>query len=285
MTTNTATVSSSNLSSSNYTNTTTTTATTATINYNGNYVTSVSTPTWQYDYNNITNIGSYSSQDYIKDLVDQYFKEEKTKKEKENKSMNIDFSFGPYNTDAIRLSLYGMAVKNEANKWVSYDHKTGRLMDVEVFNIPVESKKVFYKLPKAVNNVVPGDIILHNGKPVFVEVVREDGKFEVIDPSEGTAVVILPTVSPFGFNFVTQIISLADYMPKATENNPFGNLLPFVLAGNDSNGLMMAMLLGQDINDLDPMMLMLLCGGKSDISTMLMMQMLKKQSGPTEVKP
>ena len=195
--------------------------------------------------------------------------------------MNIDFSFGPYNTDAIRLSMYGMAVKNKAGKWVSYDIKTRRMMDVEVFNINIKSEKVFFKLPKAVDKVIPGDILLHNGRPVFVELVREDGKFEVIDPYEGTAIIIIPTVSPFGFNFVTQIVSIADYMPEATADNPFGNLLPFILGG-DNNGLALMMMMNK-IMDIDPMMLALMCGEKADISTFLLMQMFKKDI-PTEKK-
>jgi len=75
--------------------------------------------------------------------------------------------------------------------------------------------------------------------------VREDGKFEVIDPAEGTAIIVLPTVSPFGFNFVTSIINLSDYMPAADENNPFGNLLPFMLMKNDNsnNSLLLALMM------------------------------------------
>lgn len=272
----------------------TTNSTSNTYTVNSNYVTTASSLNYSNatssnyyatigtsDYSQYTNaaINSYySSREYIEEIIKEYFN-----KEKENKSMNVDFSFGPYNTDMIRLSPYGMAVKNAANKWVSYDRETGRLMDVEIFNISIEAKKVFYKLPKAVKDVKSGDIILHNNKPVFVEIVREDGKFEVIDPSEGTAVIILPTVSPFGFNFVTQIISLVDYMPEATEDNPFGNLLPLLLSGNDSNGLAMAMMLGKG-KDFDPMLLALM-GGKSDLSTILLMQMLNKKSVPIVEKP
>ena len=277
--------------SSNITNATTsntytltntgTTATTATINYNGNYVTTTGT---NYDYtinwqDYATTVSGYSNKDYIEDIVKEYLNKDK---EKENKSMNIDFSFGPYNTDSIRLSMYGMAVKNKAGKWVSYDNTTHRMIDVEVFNISIKSEKVFFKLPKAVDKVEPGDIILHNGRPVFVELVREDGKFEVIDPYEGTAIIIIPTVSPFGFNFVTQIVSIADYMPAATADNPFGNLLPFLL-GEDNNGLAMAILMNKDM-DIDPMMLALMCGGKSDLTTFLLMKMFNKKSGPTEVQ-
>lgn len=276
--------------SSNITNTTAnstytltntgTTATAVTSNYNGNLITTTGTDyiyntNWQ-DY--ATTVSGYGTRDYIEDFVKEYL--DQKDKEKENK-MNIDFSFGPYNTDSIRLSMYGMAIKNKAGKWVSYDNETRRMIDVEVFNISIKSEKVFFKLPKAVDKVEPGDIILHNGRPVFVEIVREDNKFEVIDPYEGTAIVIIPTVSPFGFNFVTQIVSIADYMPTATADNPFGNLLPFLL-GEDNNGLAMAMLMNKDM-DIDPMMFALMCNGKSDLTTFLLMKMFDKKSKPTEM--
>ena len=171
--------------------------------------------------------------------------------------------------------MYGLAVKNKANKWVSYDVLTRRIMDVEVFNINIKSEKIFFKLPKAVDKVIPGDILLHNGRPVFVETVREDGKFEVIDPYEGTAVIIIPTVSPFGFNFVTQIISITDYMPEATADNPFGKLLPFIL-GEDNNGFALAMMMNKN-SDIDPMMLAMMSSSKSDMTTLLLLNMLNKK--------
>lgn len=185
-----------------------------------------------------------------------------------------NFDFGSYKTDNIRLSLYGMAIKNKNGKWVSYDIKTHSLIDVEIFNVGIDPSKVFYKLPKPTDKIIPGDIILHNGKPMFVEIVREDGKFEVIDPSEGTAVIILPLKSPFGFNYVPVILSLTDFFPEADEDSPFGNLLPFVLTGSDNNALMLAMMM-QD-KDIDPMMLALM-SGKGDMSLFIFMMMAEKK--------
>lgn len=196
-------------------------------------------------------------------------------KEKEKNNMTTDFSFGPYNTNSIRLSPYGMAIKNKAGKWISYNKTTDRLMDVDVINVDIESSKVFYKIPRAVNSVKAGDIILHNTTPVFVEAIN-NGRFTVINPYEGTEITILPAQSPFGFDFVTAIVTLTDFMPAADENNPFGNLLPFMLMGKDNNnniGLMLA--LSGGMKDMDPMMMMTLCGG-GDMSTLLMLSMMKK---------
>ena len=222
---------------------------------------------YAYDYG-VSMIGNLT-EDKIREILKEY------DKEKEKNNMTTDFSFGPYNTSSIRLSPYGMAIKNKAGKWISYNKTTDRLMDVDVINIDIESSKVFYKIPRAVNSVKPGDIILHNTTPVFVEVIN-NGRFTVINPYEGTEITILPAQSPFGFDFVTTIVTLTDFMPAADENNPFGNLLPFMLMGKDNNnnmGLMLA--LSGGMKDMDPMMMMALCGG-SDMSTLLMLSMMKK---------
>ena len=183
---------------------------------------------------------------------------------------NTNFDFGAYNTNSIRMSLYGMAIKNKSGKWVSYDKKTHRLMDVEVLNFNINAKDIFYKIPVALDKVKVGDIILHNDKLVFIEAMREDGKFEVIDPYEGTAITILAPMSPFGFNYLIQIVCLMDVLPEASEENPFGSFLPFILGGdNNSLPLIMAMS-GKSFDDIDPMMMMMLCG-KGDMSAYFLM--------------
>lgn len=231
----------------------------------------ISNSNWLWTYQGqITD--KYVDKKEVEDIVDNYLN-------KKDKNMNNDFSFGPFNTKDIRLSLYGMAIKNKSGKWVSYDKATHRLMDVEVFNIDIDSTKVFYKIPKAVNNVVAGDIILHNGKPMFVEEVLNNNKFAVIDPYEGTAITILAPVSPFGFNFITKIISLTDCMPEASEDNPFGNLLPFMLTGN--NSLAMALMMNKDATNIDPMMVAMMCG-ENNLMPLLLMKMMNKEDKPTE---
>ena len=201
-------------------------------------------------------------------------------KEKDNKIMNNNFSFGSYNTNNIKLSLYGMAVKNKAGKWVSYDKDSHSLMDVDIFNIDIDSSKVFFKLPKATSKVIAGDIILHNDKPMFVENIRDDGKFEVIDPAEGTAITILPLKSPFGFDYCTVIVSITDCLPAASKSNPFGNLLPLMLSSGDSSAMLYALMGSHCLEDIDPMLLFAL-GNSGNINTFLLMQMTNgKKLGP-----
>lgn len=225
-----------------------------------------------YDYG-VSMIGNIT-EDKIREILKEY------DKEKENNNMTTDFSFGPYNTNSIRLSPYGMAIKNKAGKWISYNKTTDRLMDVDVINVDIDSAKIFYKIPRAVNSVKPGDIILHNTMPVFVETIN-NGRFTVINPYEGTEITILPAQSPFGFDFVTAIVTLTDFMPAADEDNPFGNLLPFMLMGKDNNNLGLMLALSGDMKDMDPMMMMALCGG-SDMSTLLMLSMMNKKDKKKE---
>lgn len=248
----------------------------------GNYTygtTAINSAEWiyqpyTYDYG-VSMIGNLT-EDKIREILKEH------DKEKEKNNMTTDFSFGPYNTNSIRLSPYGMAIKNKAGKWVSYNKSTDRLMDVDVINVDIDSAKIFYKIPRAVNSVKPGDIILHNTTPVFIETIN-NGRFTVINPYEGTEITILPAQSPFGFDFVTAIVTLTDFMPAADEDNPFGNLLPFMLMGKDNNNLGLMLALSGGMEDMDPMMMMALCSG-NDMTTMLMLSMMNKKDKKKEFK-
>ncbi len=54
--------------------------------------------------------------DYVNAICNEYFNDKK-----EDIKMANEFNFGAYNTNSIRMSLYGMAIKNKAGKWVAYD--------------------------------------------------------------------------------------------------------------------------------------------------------------------
>ena len=54
------------------------------------------------------------------------------KEKKDNETMNNNFNFGTYDANNIRMSLYGTAVKSNDNKWVAYDKKSKKLIDVDV---------------------------------------------------------------------------------------------------------------------------------------------------------
>lgn len=165
-----------------------------------------------------------------------------TKKDKENKNMMFNFDFGKVTSDAVRVSMYGVAVKSVDGRYVSYDSKTHSIMDVEILNMPAGD--FLYKMPVAIKDVKAGDVVIHNRVPMFV-VETHESTLKVIDIREGSEKEIYLTKSPFGFNFATKVVSLMDMTGgKADESNPFGNMLPFMLMGENK--------------DFDPMMLMLL---------------------------
>lgn len=170
-----------------------------------------------------------------------------TKKDKENKNMMFNFDFGKVTSDAVRVSMYGVAVKSVDGRYVSYDSKTHSIMDVEILNMPAGD--FLYKMPVAIKDIKAGDVVIHNRVPMFVVDVHES-TLKVIDIREGSEKEIYLTKSPFGFNFATKVVSLMDMTgAKADESNPFGNMLPFMLMGENKDfDPMMLMLLGQNGN-------------------------------------
>ena len=216
---------------------------------------------------------------------DQVVNQQNTDTKKENeKKMNNEFNFGAYNNQNLRLSPYGMAIKNKEGKWVSYNRETNQLMDVDIINIGLDCSKIFFKVPKSVSSVNSGDIVLHNNIPVFVEEVKGN-RFVVINPYEGTELTILPATSPFGYNYISVIVSLTEFFGDATEDNPFGNLLPLILSGDKNNNLLLPFLLinGSDFHNIDPMLL-LACGENSNLPLFLMMQNYNKDKKTKDTK-
>ena len=152
-------------------------------------------------------------------------------KEKEEKDMMKNFNFGPCG-DRAKISHLGIAVQNTNNEWVSYDKENGEIVNVDLINFGGDN--FVYMIPVALKDVTEGDAIIHNHHVMFVTKVREKN-LSVIDVTDGEIKRILPTKSIFGFDFITKIVSLVDFTAStANEDNPFGNILPFLLF-NDNN--------------------------------------------------
>lgn len=206
--------------------------------------------------------------------------EKKDNEEKENKMKGFNFDFGKITNDSIRMSMYGMAVKNTSGVWTAYDKSTGDLMDVDVFNF--DGSNFLFKMPVAIKDIAVGDVIIHARKPMFVVSKTEAGDLVAIDPVAGEKKTIMPVRSPFGFNFCTKIISLFDsLMPTAetpSADNPFGSLWMLMLMDGKSDMkdmLVPMMLMNQangSTNAFNPMMLMLMNDGDmKDIALPLML--------------
>lgn len=204
--------------------------------------------------------------------------EKKDNEEKENKMKGFNFDFGKITNDSIRMSMYGMAVKNTSGVWTAYDKSTGDLMDVDVFNF--DGSNFLFKMPVAIKDIAVGDVIIHARKPMFVISKTEAGDLVAIDPVAGEKKTIMPSKNMFGFNFATKVISLFDNLmgQTPTSENPFGNLWMLMLMDGKSDMkdmLVPMMLMSQangSTNAFNPMMLMLMNDGDmKDIALPLML--------------
>ena len=192
-----------------------------------------------------------------------------TTNNEESNFMKFNFDFGPVNASTVRMSMYGMAVKNKAGTWVSYNANSGEIMDVDVFNF--DGAKFLYKMPVAINDIAVGDVVIHNGAPMFVVFVPQDGKaLTVIDVINGERKDVMLAKSPFGFNFATKVVNFLGnaFNGNATADNPFGNMWMLMAMSGDN----------KDMGDMLPLMLMT-NGGTMDMSNPLMMWALMGNKG------
>lgn len=194
-------------------------------------------------------------------------------KGKENNMKMFNFDFGPIkDNDAIRMSPYGLAVKNVNGTYQAYDKKNGEMMDVDVFNFKADN--MFFKMPVAIDAVACGDVIIFNRKPCFVFGFSEQGDVIVIDIAMGEKKTILPNRSPFGFNYITKVVSLMDNMfggEAPSAENPFGNILPFMMMSEDSS-----------MKDMLPMMMFMNGTGTGNTNSNLMLYLMM-QDGNKEM--
>ena len=211
-----------------------------------------------------------------------------TDNKKENTVMKFNFDFGPVNSSMVHLSMYGLAVKNKAGTWVSYDTASGDIMDVDVLNF-AEGSKFLYRMPVAIKDIAVGDVIIHHGAPMFVVAIAPSGAYvTAVDPIAGERKDVMLTKSPFGFNFVTKVVNfLGNLGATASNDNPFGNLgLMLMLGDNKDMGDLLPLMLMTGNSGLDmsnPLMLYALCGNGTMDNTALMLAMMNAQNIATAV--
>lgn len=186
---------------------------------------------------------------------------------KENDTMKMptmNFDFGPFTeSGVVALSPYGIAVRSSKGEYLTYNAATGATVDVTGFTF--DFQKMIYKMPAAIKDLRAGDMVLHRGKPMYVQSVEEDG-IHCIDILNSEAKVIVPVTSIFGFNYITKVVSLMNVNAGApSADNPFGNLMPF---------MMMSSVMGDDSdNDFSKMMMMsMMMGGSNPFTAMFVPQ-------------
>lgn len=204
------------------------------------------------------NYATQSEVDKIKAQIES-IKTNISENKEEKKDMNFfkNFEFGPVKNDTVRLSPYGLAVKNLDNSWVSYDAASDSIIDVDVFNF--EGKNLIYKIPAAPHTVRAGDMIVHQGKGMYVltDVCEGDTCVSVIDPRAGESKEILFCKNMFGFNYVTKLVSILNGFGNSTDfspssDDPFGNMWMLALLSNENEDLSSSILPLMLMNQFNP---------------------------------
>lgn len=229
-----------------------------------------------YTITNGPTTSTISLVDNIEDTARKVFNEEWNKRKENDKMKFGNFDFGPCANDNVRMSMYGIAIKNAAGTYVSYDAASGEIIDVDVFNF--DGGKYMFKLPVAIKDVKVGDVIIHNRTPMFVVGFAENtGDLIAVDIRAGEKKTIMPMRNMFHFDFVTKIVSLFDMngMTQPSSDMPFGNMLPLMMMSDDNKDmdmkdiLMMSMLAnGGNMSNMNPMLLYFLASDEVDGTSM-----------------
>lgn len=198
------------------------------------------------------------------------------KTNKENTAMKFNFDFGPVNASMVRMSLYGLAVKNKAGTWVSYDAKAGDIMDVDILNF--DGAKFLYKMPVAIKDIAIGDVVIHNGIPMFVIAIATNGTYiTAVDPINGERKDIMLPKSPFGFNFATKVVNFLGntFNASATAENPFGNMWMLMAMSGEN----------KDMNDILPFLMMNNATPGIDNNVLMFMALSNTKDGSKDMLP
>lgn len=203
-----------------------------------------------------------------------------TKTEEKDMSKNVfgkmfkNMKFGRLDTDEIKYSFNGIAFNTSDGDYVTYNddftftNVADMIIDMPIFAMPVSREQISV-----------GDVIRHNDTWVIVNEVSST-EIKVAKPWTKEIVTVIPETSIFGFSFYTKIINPFEGLGKeANADNPFGNILPFLMMQNDggdsTNTLMMAMMFGGGKIDMsNPMMMYMMMSQNKEIDPMMMMLMM-----------
>ena len=203
-----------------------------------------------------------------------------TTTEEKNMSKNMfgnmfkNMKFGLFNSQSVKYSFNGIAFKTSDGDYVTYNddftftNVADMVIDMPIFAMPVSREQISV-----------GDVIRHNDTWVIVNEVS-DTEIKVAKPWTKEIVTVIPETSIFGFSFYTKIINPFEGFSKgANADNPFGNILPFLMMQNDGsdsmNPMMMAMMFGGGKIDMsNPMMMYMMMSQNKEIDPMMMMLMM-----------
>ena len=202
-------------------------------------------------------------------------------KSKEENNMNMkkimgNVLFGKYDSSTIKYSFNGIAFLGADGTYNVYEND-GTLTNVSdlVMDIPV------FAMPVSKTKIAVGDVILSpdGNKPLVVKEIN-DVTIVAVEPYTTEIKTFAPRKSIFGFDFYTKIVTPMDMFGGTTANadNPFGNMLPFLMFGDgkfdDNSMLMLAMMGGGTAfegNNMLPFLLMSKGGDNDFLSTFMLM--------------
>ena len=203
-----------------------------------------------------------------------------TTTEEKNMSKNMfgnmfkNMKFGLFNSQSVKYSFNGIAFKTSDGDYVTYNddftftNVADMIIDMPIFAMPVSREQISV-----------GDVIRHNDTWVIVNEVS-DTEIKVAKPWTKEIVTVIPETSIFGFSFYTKIMNPFEGLGKeANADNPFGNILPFLMMQNDGddsmNPMMIAMMFGGGKIDMsNPMMMYMMMSQNKEIDPMMMMLMM-----------
>ena len=203
-----------------------------------------------------------------------------TTTEEKNMSKNMfgnmfkNMKFGLFNSQSVKYSFNGIAFKTSDGDYVTYNddftftNVADMIIDMPIFAMPVSREQISV-----------GDVIRHNDTWVIVNEVS-DTEIKVAKPWTKEIVTVIPETSIFGFSFYTKIMNPFEGLGKeANADNPFGNILPFLMMQNDDgdsmNPMMMAMMFGGGKIDMsNPMMMYMMMSQNKEIDPMMIMLMM-----------
>lgn len=185
-------------------------------------------------------------------------KENLLNRKEENKMNNIfkdmNFTFGKFEGDEIAYSYNGIAFKNANGSYSTYNIETNTMTNVSDMIIKLPK----YVLPVAKAALKSGDVIIFKGKIYVVKENKEDS-INAVDPVAGVSADLIPEKSLFGFDYYSRVLNVMDSF-SANAENPFGNMLPFMLMDKDSDNSMLMMMMfaqgGKDMNAMLPFLMM-----------------------------
>lgn len=105
-------------------------------------------------------------------------------------------------------------------------------------------------------------MIIHQKKPMYVTEIT-DSNIGVVDIINSEVKTVIPITNMFGFNFITKIVSFLNFGSSTpTEEQPFGNIMPIIMA---------SMVFNEDEDS---------TFGNIDMSKLMMISMLSGNSNP-----